>query len=54
MFGERFSTADAVRDHHGRDESPYPPLPPDAVVFAQHAPTRSPDWSGSPPITASR
>ncbi|HET9024368.1 MAG TPA: FAD-linked oxidase C-terminal domain-containing protein [Burkholderiaceae bacterium] len=35
MFGERFSTADAVRDHHGRDESPYPPLPPDAVVFAR-------------------
>jgi D-lactate dehydrogenase (cytochrome) len=35
LFGERFSTADAVRDHHGRDESPYPPLPPDAVVFAR-------------------
>ena len=36
LFGERFSTADAVRDHHGRDESPYPPLPPDAVVFARN------------------
>ena len=35
LFGERFSTADAVRDHHGRDESPYPPLLPDAVVFAR-------------------
>src|SRR5512141_195455 len=35
LFGERFSTADAVRDHHGRDESPYPPLPPDAVVLAR-------------------
>ena len=35
LFGERFSTSDAVRDHHGRDESPYPPLPPDAVVFAR-------------------
>jgi D-lactate dehydrogenase (cytochrome) len=34
LFGERFSTVDAVREHHGRDESPYPPLPPDAVVFA--------------------
>ncbi|MCD6675020.1 MAG: FAD-binding protein [Burkholderiaceae bacterium] len=33
-FGERFSTAAAVRDHHGRDESPFPPTPPDAVVFA--------------------
>ena len=34
-FGERFSTADAVREHHGRDESPFPATPPDAVVFAQ-------------------
>ncbi|HEY0877977.1 MAG TPA: FAD-linked oxidase C-terminal domain-containing protein [Zeimonas sp.] len=33
-FAERFSTAAAVRDHHGRDESPFPPTPPDAVVFA--------------------
>jgi len=32
-FGSRLSTADAVREHHGRDESPYPPMPPDAVVF---------------------
>jgi D-lactate dehydrogenase (cytochrome) len=35
LFGERFSTTDAVRDHHGRDESPYAPLPPDAVVFVR-------------------
>jgi D-lactate dehydrogenase (cytochrome) len=35
LFGARFSTAEAVRDHHGRDESPYAPLPPDAVVFAR-------------------
>ncbi len=34
-FGERFSTAGAVREHHGRDESAYPPMPPEAVVFAQ-------------------
>ncbi len=34
-FGERCSTAAAVREHHGRDESPFPPTPPDAVVFAQ-------------------
>jgi len=34
-FGERFSVAAAVREHHGRDESPYPPTPPDAVLFAQ-------------------
>lgn len=34
-FGERFSTAQAVRDHHGRDESPFPVTPPDAVVFAE-------------------
>ena len=34
IFGGRLSTADAVREHHGRDESPYQPMPPDAVVFA--------------------
>ena len=34
-FGERFSTAQAVREHHGRDESPFPTTPPEAVVFAQ-------------------
>jgi D-lactate dehydrogenase (cytochrome) len=34
-FGERFSTAMAVREHHGRDESPFPVTPPDAVVFAE-------------------
>lgn len=34
-FGDRFSSAQAVRDHHGRDESPYPPMLPDGVVFAQ-------------------
>ena len=33
-FGERFSTAQAVREHHGRDESPFPAVPPDAVVYA--------------------
>ncbi len=26
--------AQAIRDHHGRDESSYDPMPPDAVVFA--------------------
>ena len=34
-FGEQMSTAAAVREHHGRDESPFAPQPPDAVVFAQ-------------------
>jgi D-lactate dehydrogenase (cytochrome) len=34
LFGDRFSTGEAVREHHGRDESPYAPMPPDAVVFA--------------------
>lgn len=33
-FNERFSTAPAVREHHGKDESPFPATPPDAVVFA--------------------
>jgi D-lactate dehydrogenase (cytochrome) len=35
-FGERLSLAAAVREHHGRDESPYAPMLPDAVVFAEH------------------
>jgi D-lactate dehydrogenase (cytochrome) len=34
-FKERFSEAQAVRDHHGRDESPYLLSAPEAVVFAQ-------------------
>ena len=33
-FGERLSTAQALRQHHGRDESAYDAMPPDAVVFA--------------------
>ncbi|WP_423787083.1 FAD-binding oxidoreductase [Kerstersia gyiorum] len=36
-FGSRCSEAAAVREHHGRDESPYPVMPPDAVVFAESA-----------------
>jgi D-lactate dehydrogenase (cytochrome) len=34
-FGERCSTAAAVREQHGRDESPFPTTPPDAVVFCE-------------------
>lgn len=34
-FGERYSVAQAVRDHHGKDESPFPTVAPDAVVFAE-------------------
>jgi D-lactate dehydrogenase (cytochrome) len=33
-FGERCSTARAVREQHGRDESPFDVPPPEAVVFA--------------------
>ena len=33
-FGDRFSESAAVREHHGRDESPYPVMAPDGVVFA--------------------
>lgn len=36
QFGERFSLANAVREHHGKDESPYPLMLPDGVVFAQN------------------
>jgi D-lactate dehydrogenase (cytochrome) len=34
-FEQRFTTAAAAREHHGRDESPYAPMLPDAVVFAE-------------------
>lgn len=34
-FGERVSTAPAVREQHGRDESYHASQPPDAVVFAR-------------------
>ena len=34
-FGERCSTALAVRQQHGRDESPFDAPPPAAVIFAQ-------------------
>lgn len=35
IFGDRVSTSQAMREHHGRDESSYDPMLPDAVVFAQ-------------------
>lgn len=34
-FGDRVSTAAAVREQHGRDESPFPVTPPDAVVYCE-------------------
>lgn len=33
LLGERVSTAAAVREQHGRDESYHQPFPPDVVVF---------------------
>ena len=36
QFGTRFSMANAVREHHGKDESPYPIMLPDAVVFVEN------------------
>src|SRR4051795_13132851 len=35
LLGERLSTAAAVREHHGKDESYHPIDPPDAVAFVQ-------------------
>ena len=35
LFIDRFSMTQAMREHHGRDESSYDPMLPDAVVFAQ-------------------
>jgi len=34
-FAARCSTAAAVREQHGRDESPFPVTPPDVVVFCE-------------------
>lgn len=34
-FGERFSTAQAVREQHGRGESVYDAAPPEAVLFCE-------------------
>jgi D-lactate dehydrogenase (cytochrome) len=34
-FADRLSTALAVREQHGRDESPFDVRPPDAVVFCE-------------------
>jgi D-lactate dehydrogenase (cytochrome) len=34
-FGERFSQSASVCGHHGRDESPFAAMPPQAVVFAE-------------------
>jgi D-lactate dehydrogenase (cytochrome) len=34
LLGDRLSTAKAVREQHGRDESYHAPAPPDAVAFA--------------------
>lgn len=34
LFGARLSLASAQREHHGRDESFYPSMPPDVVIFA--------------------
>src|ERR671910_2354193 len=35
LLGERVSTAAAVREHHGKDESYFPYALPDAVVFCR-------------------
>ncbi len=35
LLGKRFTTARAVREQHGRDESYHTPCPPDAVAFAE-------------------
>jgi D-lactate dehydrogenase (cytochrome) len=35
LLGDRLSTSDAVREHHGKDESAHPHAWPDAVAFVQ-------------------
>jgi len=34
-FGDQITTATAIREQHGRDESYHPAFPPDAVFFAE-------------------
>ncbi len=34
-FGDRVTTSQAIREHHGKDESAFPIAAPDAVVFPQ-------------------
>ncbi len=34
LFGDRLSTAVAVREHHGHDESGFDSAPPEAVIYA--------------------
>ncbi|MCW5771720.1 MAG: FAD-binding protein [Rhodospirillaceae bacterium] len=34
-FGERLSTAEAIRQQHGKGEDHFPVMPPDAVLFAE-------------------
>ncbi len=36
LFADRVTTSDAVREHHGKDESAHPHALPDAVVFAHN------------------
>ena len=35
LLGERLSLSDAIREHHGHDESFHASSPPEAVVFAE-------------------
>lgn len=35
LLGERFTISLSVREHHGRDESSFRPIPPEGVAFAQ-------------------
>ncbi len=35
LLGDRLSTAQAVREQHGKDEAWIAPMPPDAVVFPE-------------------
>ncbi len=37
MLGDRLSTADIIREHHGHDESWHPDALPDAVIFPESA-----------------
>src|ERR1035437_488903 len=47
LLGDRLSTTDAMREHHGKDESAHPHAWPDAVAFV---PTADEGAAGVKPV----
>ena len=43
LLGDRVSTSESVREHHGKDESYFPYALPDAVVYPHSTEPHRPD-----------